>query len=97
MSSQPTQQPQRQWGVTPPISLAMPTDKEKELTSDLLQTLHDHDLFESEADAKKRYRSLKIQLVKRSYNNASQCLGPRKTQQDGQGIRLSSQQDERLP
>ncbi|CDH54327.1 poly polymerase pla1 [Lichtheimia corymbifera JMRC:FSU:9682] len=54
MSSQPTQQPQRQWGVTPPISLAMPTDKEKELTSDLLQTLHDHDLFESEADAKKR-------------------------------------------
>ncbi|CDS11280.1 hypothetical protein LRAMOSA03543 [Lichtheimia ramosa] len=56
MSSQPTQQQQqqRQWGVTPPISLAMPTDKEKELTNDLLQTLHDHDLFESEADAKKR-------------------------------------------
>lgn len=73
MSSQPTQQQQqqRQWGVTPPISLAMPTDKEKELTNDLLQTLHDHDLFESEADAKKRYRSWQIQLVKRSHNNTT--------------------------
>lgn len=53
MSQQPQQQ-QRQWGVTPPISTAPPTKRELELTEDLLKTLHEYGLFESEQEAQKR-------------------------------------------
>ncbi|KAI9499707.1 Poly(A) polymerase central domain-containing protein [Zychaea mexicana] len=53
-SQQQQQQQRRQWGVTAPISLAHPTEEQKKLTTDLLQTLHDHGLFESEQEAQKR-------------------------------------------
>ncbi|KAI9263396.1 Poly(A) polymerase central domain-containing protein [Phascolomyces articulosus] len=51
---QQQQEPPKQWGVTAPISVAMPTDEQLELTKDLLKTLHDHGLFESEQEAQKR-------------------------------------------
>ncbi|KAI8081825.1 Poly(A) polymerase central domain-containing protein [Gilbertella persicaria] len=49
-----SQEPIRQYGVTPPISTALPTERELELTEDLLQTLKDFGLFESEQEAQKR-------------------------------------------
>lgn len=52
--SQPQQQQQRQWGVTAPISVAMPTKEELEQTEKLLQILRSHGLFESEQEAQKR-------------------------------------------
>ncbi|KAI8967549.1 Poly(A) polymerase central domain-containing protein [Mycotypha africana] len=48
------QQPVRQLGVTPPISSAPPTEQELKLTDDLLKTLKDFGLFESEQEAQKR-------------------------------------------
>ena len=53
-SQQQQQQKQQQWGVTAPISVAQPTKEQLELTKDLLKTLHDHGLFESEQEAQKR-------------------------------------------
>jgi poly(A) polymerase len=44
----------KQYGVTPPIATDPPTEKELELTEDLLQTLKDFGLFESEQEAQKR-------------------------------------------
>ncbi|KAL9539544.1 hypothetical protein MBANPS3_010198 [Mucor bainieri] len=49
-----SQEPPRQLGVTPPISTAPPTESELKLTEDLLQTLKDYGLFESEQEAQKR-------------------------------------------
>ncbi|KAF1801559.1 Poly(A) polymerase central domain-containing protein [Mucor lusitanicus] len=49
-----SQEPQRQLGVTLPISTAPPTESELKLTEDLLQTLKDFGLFESEQEAQKR-------------------------------------------
>lgn len=51
-----SQEPQQHLGVTPPITLAFPTEHELKLTEDLLQTLKDYGLFESEQEAQKRYR-----------------------------------------
>ncbi|KAI8641611.1 Poly(A) polymerase central domain-containing protein [Parasitella parasitica] len=45
---------QQQWGVTAPISLDLPTEHEMKLTEDLVKTLHDYGLFESEKEAQKR-------------------------------------------
>lgn len=56
--SQPQQQQQRQWGVTAPISVAMPTKEELEQTEKLLQILRSHGLFESEQEAQKRWAIL---------------------------------------
>ncbi|KAI8353332.1 Poly(A) polymerase central domain-containing protein [Blakeslea trispora] len=44
----------RQVGVTPPISTNPPTEKELQLTEDLLQTLREYGLFENEQEAQKR-------------------------------------------
>ncbi|KAI8370131.1 Poly(A) polymerase central domain-containing protein [Choanephora cucurbitarum] len=44
----------RQVGVTSPISTSPPTEKELQLTEDLLQTLKDYGLFENEQEAQKR-------------------------------------------
>lgn len=60
MSQEPAQQYQQTLGVTPPISTAMPTPNELKLTEDLLQTLKDYGLFESEQEAQKRYASKTI-------------------------------------
>ncbi len=49
-----SQEPQQYLGVTSPITLAYPTEHEKKLTADLLQTLKDYGLFESEQEAQKR-------------------------------------------
>jgi len=45
---------QQQWGVTAPISLDLPTEHEIKLTEDLVKTLHNYGLFESEKEAQKR-------------------------------------------
>jgi len=50
-----SQEPPRQLGVTLPISTAQPTESELKLTEDLLQTLKDFGLFESEQEAQKRF------------------------------------------
>ncbi|KAI8976870.1 Poly(A) polymerase central domain-containing protein [Pilobolus umbonatus] len=44
----------RVFGVTPPISTAYPTESELKLTQDLLETLKEYGLFESEQEAQKR-------------------------------------------
>ncbi|CEP15749.1 hypothetical protein [Parasitella parasitica] len=49
-----SQEPPRQLGVTNPISTLPPTENELKLTDDLLQTLKDYGLFESEQEAQKR-------------------------------------------
>lgn len=49
-----SQEPPRQFGVTPPISSAPSTEKELKLTESLVQTLKDFGLFESEQEAQKR-------------------------------------------
>lgn len=49
-----SQEPPRQLGVMLPISTAQPTESELKLTEDLLQTLKDFGLFESEQEAQKR-------------------------------------------
>ncbi|KAG0173666.1 polynucleotide adenylyltransferase [Apophysomyces sp. BC1034] len=49
-----SQGPSRHWGVTAPISSAPPTEPELKLTEDLVNTLHEYGLFESEQEAKKR-------------------------------------------
>ncbi|KAI9364170.1 Poly(A) polymerase central domain-containing protein [Pilaira anomala] len=49
-----SQEPVRQLGVTPPISTTGPTEKELQLTKDLVKTLEDYGLFESEQEAQKR-------------------------------------------
>ncbi|KAJ3137769.1 polynucleotide adenylyltransferase [Geranomyces variabilis] len=48
------QQQQQYWGVTPSISTAEPTQKELEVTDQLVQTLKDLGLFESEEESRKR-------------------------------------------
>ncbi|ORZ24389.1 Poly(A) polymerase central domain-domain-containing protein [Absidia repens] len=49
-----SQEPTQNLGVTPPISLVPPTDQELKSTDDLLKTLHDYGLFETEHEAQKR-------------------------------------------
>lgn len=44
----------RQWGVTAPISTDLPTEHEIKLTEDLVKTLHEYGLFESEKEAQNR-------------------------------------------
>jgi poly(A) polymerase len=51
-----SQEPYQTLGVTPPISLAPPTDQELQSTEDLVKTLHEYDLFETEQEAQKRYQ-----------------------------------------
>ncbi|ORX58722.1 Poly(A) polymerase [Hesseltinella vesiculosa] len=48
----------QQWGVSEPISLAYPTPLEVKQTEQLVKTLHDCGLFESDCDAKKRVNVL---------------------------------------
>ena len=45
---------EQQWGVTTPISTELPTEHELKLTEDLVKTLHEYGLFESEQEAQKR-------------------------------------------
>lgn len=45
----------QQWGVTTPTSVEYPTEHELKLTEDLVKTLHEYGLFESEQEAQKRY------------------------------------------
>lgn len=49
-----SQEPPRQFGVTPPISSTPPTEHELKLTEDLVKTLKEFGLFESEQEAQKR-------------------------------------------
>jgi poly(A) polymerase len=44
----------QQWGVTAPVSLNKPTEHELKLTNDLLKTLHEYNLFETDKEAKQR-------------------------------------------
>ncbi|KAJ3019670.1 polynucleotide adenylyltransferase [Thoreauomyces humboldtii] len=48
------QQPQKAFGVTPPISMTEPTQKENDATDALVQTLKDLGLFESDEESRKR-------------------------------------------
>ncbi|KAI7899221.1 Poly(A) polymerase central domain-containing protein [Cokeromyces recurvatus] len=50
---QPQTQPQN-YGITPPISTDPPTEQQLKLTDELIQTLRDYGLFESEQEAQKR-------------------------------------------
>lgn len=45
---------QQQWGVTAPISIDLPTEHERKLTEDLIKTLHEYGLFESEKESQNR-------------------------------------------
>lgn len=45
---------ERPLGVTAPISTAPPTEKETKLTEQLVATLKEYGLFESEQEAQKR-------------------------------------------
>ncbi len=47
------------YGVTPPISINPPTEKELKYTETLIETLKKFGLFESEEEARKRYISIK--------------------------------------
>ncbi|ORZ24289.1 Poly(A) polymerase central domain-domain-containing protein [Absidia repens] len=51
---QQQQQRQQQWGISAPISSAFPTSLEIEQTEELVKTLHNNGLFESEQEAQKR-------------------------------------------
>ncbi|KAI8987130.1 Poly(A) polymerase central domain-containing protein [Pilobolus umbonatus] len=44
----------QQWGVTPPLSTDYPSELDITLTKDLINTLHDYGLFESQEEAKQR-------------------------------------------
>lgn len=68
-----SQEPPRQLGVTNPISTLPPTESELKLTEDLLQTLKDFGLFESEQEAQKRF-VIKKTKKKESAFNASLTL-----------------------
>lgn len=48
-------QPQKIYGMTPPISTAQPTVKEIQATERLVTTLKELGLFESEEESRKRY------------------------------------------
>lgn len=52
--SQLHQPKQQQWGISAPISSACPSPLELQQTEELLKTLHDNGLFESEQEAEKR-------------------------------------------
>lgn len=45
---------ERTYGLTPPISTALPTEPEKQSNEALLQELHDQGTFESAAETEKR-------------------------------------------
>jgi poly(A) polymerase len=45
----------RQWGVTPPISAALPTEPEIAANNALLEELKRQNNFESKAESDKRY------------------------------------------
>lgn len=49
-----SQSDQKQWGLTPPISVALPTEKEKELNDALIDELKAHDNFETPENTEKR-------------------------------------------
>lgn len=53
-----TQPGQKQWGLTPPISTALPNDKEKELNDALIEELKTHDNFETPENTEKRRKVL---------------------------------------
>lgn len=44
----------KQWGITPPLSVALPTDAEKKATDALIEELTRENNFESRADTEKR-------------------------------------------
>jgi len=56
------------YGVTPPISVSPPTEKELKYTETLIETLKKFGLFESEEDARKRYWNLLICLYDINFN-----------------------------
>ena len=45
----------RQWGVTPPISTALPTSDELAANDDLIAELKAQDNFEPPSDSERRY------------------------------------------
>ncbi|KAI9482880.1 MAG: Poly(A) polymerase central domain-containing protein [Benjaminiella poitrasii] len=45
---------QRQWGITPPSSIDYPSEHELKLTENLIKTLHEYGLFESDQETQKR-------------------------------------------
>lgn len=49
---------QQQWGTTPPISMAQPTDDESRLNKALIEELKRQNLFEAESDSQKRIQVL---------------------------------------
>lgn len=44
----------RQYGVTPPISTNLPTERDLEMTEDLVSTLTSSSFFETEKESEKR-------------------------------------------
>ncbi|GAA5812195.1 hypothetical protein MFLAVUS_005645 [Mucor flavus] len=61
-------QTHRQWGVTAPISIDSPTNHEIKLTEDLVKTLHEYGLFESEQEAQNRITVLnKLTVLTKSF------------------------------
>lgn len=46
---------QKQWGLTPPITLALPTESEKQLTDSLVEELKAQKTFESPEATERRY------------------------------------------
>lgn len=66
-----SQEPQQYLGVTAPISLTLPTEHELKLSDDLLQTLKDFGLFESEQEAQKRLKNSVNLERNRDTNNIS--------------------------
>ncbi|TIB85792.1 Poly(A) polymerase [Wallemia mellicola] len=50
----------KQWGITPPISLASPTDLEKQVDAGLIQELKDQNTIESEQESLNREKVLAL-------------------------------------
>lgn len=50
----------QQWGVTPPVSTAFPTDKEIVLNDALVEELKNQNNFEAPEDTEKRYVVLEV-------------------------------------
>ncbi|KAJ9667226.1 polynucleotide adenylyltransferase [Coniosporium apollinis] len=50
----------RQWGVTPPISTALPTDKELAINEAMITELKNQNNFEGQADTERRQQVLKL-------------------------------------
>lgn len=49
----------QQWGITAPVSMALPTDRENKLNSDLMEELKRQNMFEAPEGVEKRKAILK--------------------------------------